>query len=599
MRKLFLIAVLLLLAINGVIAQNPNNHWQLGVTDVNFTTNPPTISTVSNSGQYGNATISDSNGNLLFYTNGMKVWNKNHAVMTNGNFSQYINSVMIVPNPANANQYYIFKSLAMSTLGSSAWSVYNYSIVEFNAANPLGIVLTINSMPDYNGEDNYSIKLRAADGSDFENKWNFGPLTVAKNAAGDGYWIIVQNQVKISSYRLDNSGFNPVPVESTFTNAQIYNPTQNYANPGYGGFDLRGRIQQRFKMLPDNTKIGALITCSQNTSSNTSDFYTLNFNSSTGQASNFTAVHGETTYIGNARILSDFEFSNNSDNVYFIRSPYQWNNTSVPTGEIVVKSLSNLANPVRSLNQFGNATIFPAKFSYLQRDKHGNVLISSTYTDASRNMYIHKIDDQNSYSNSSIVVNSIALTSPVSGLPQIIPIISAACPNNLVVTQNVTTGQDNRQAALSIEATNAISGNTTSAIYHAGNTVVFKPSFNITSGAKLHAYIAGCTGTFLSKTSYDYIDGPEEMTMQESAKEINKKMAVKVSPNPNNGIFKVLTDTAHGNIQITDIYGLNVFKSDFKNQNEIEVNIQNQPKGIYIIKVISANQIYTDKIFKN
>lgn len=30
------------------------------------------------------ASISDSAGNLLFYTNGEKVWNKNHEVMPNG-----------------------------------------------------------------------------------------------------------------------------------------------------------------------------------------------------------------------------------------------------------------------------------------------------------------------------------------------------------------------------------------------------------------------------------------------------------------------------------------------------------------------------------
>lgn len=33
----------------------------------------------------GVATISDSNGDLLFYTDGVNVFNKNHQIMLNGN----------------------------------------------------------------------------------------------------------------------------------------------------------------------------------------------------------------------------------------------------------------------------------------------------------------------------------------------------------------------------------------------------------------------------------------------------------------------------------------------------------------------------------
>ncbi|TXI67741.1 MAG: hypothetical protein E6Q46_02540 [Flavobacterium sp.] len=32
----------------------------------------------------GCATLSDANGNLLFYTNGITVWNRNHQIMPNG-----------------------------------------------------------------------------------------------------------------------------------------------------------------------------------------------------------------------------------------------------------------------------------------------------------------------------------------------------------------------------------------------------------------------------------------------------------------------------------------------------------------------------------
>ncbi len=51
-------------------AQNENNHWQLGAADVNFSTNPASVTTVSGVTNYGYASISDDNGNLLFYTSG-------------------------------------------------------------------------------------------------------------------------------------------------------------------------------------------------------------------------------------------------------------------------------------------------------------------------------------------------------------------------------------------------------------------------------------------------------------------------------------------------------------------------------------------------
>lgn len=112
MKKLYLFSGLFLLCCFVGNAQNMiNNHWQLWQTDLNFTNPAPTANVVA-SGNYGKASVSDSAGNLLFYTDGATVWNKNHAVMTNGSLivsvssDEIINSV-IVPNPGNSNQYYI------------------------------------------------------------------------------------------------------------------------------------------------------------------------------------------------------------------------------------------------------------------------------------------------------------------------------------------------------------------------------------------------------------------------------------------------------------------------------------------------------------
>ncbi|MCU0434858.1 MAG: gliding motility-associated C-terminal domain-containing protein [Bacteroidia bacterium] len=59
------------------------------------------------------ATICDNQGSLLFYTNGVDVWDRNNNVMPNGSGLIAGNSTtqcLIVPKPGNCNRYYIFHS---------------------------------------------------------------------------------------------------------------------------------------------------------------------------------------------------------------------------------------------------------------------------------------------------------------------------------------------------------------------------------------------------------------------------------------------------------------------------------------------------------
>ena len=60
----------------------------------------------------GCSSISDDNGNLLFYTDGVTVWNRNHVQMANGfdlhGDSSSTQSAIIVPKPASVSIYYIF-----------------------------------------------------------------------------------------------------------------------------------------------------------------------------------------------------------------------------------------------------------------------------------------------------------------------------------------------------------------------------------------------------------------------------------------------------------------------------------------------------------
>lgn len=105
--------LILMLGIN-LFGQKQTAHWYFGeLAALDFNSGSPIplndSQMVSNEGC---ATISDNNGNLMFYTNGEFVWNSNHTIMSNGtdlngHFSS-TNSAIIIPKPGDINRYYIF-----------------------------------------------------------------------------------------------------------------------------------------------------------------------------------------------------------------------------------------------------------------------------------------------------------------------------------------------------------------------------------------------------------------------------------------------------------------------------------------------------------
>src|SRR5688572_29220719 len=75
-----------LLAQSWFLGAQRNNIWYFGrKAGLNF--NQPSATPLHNSAMTadeGSSTICDGNGNLLFYTNGVTIYNRNHQVMLNG-----------------------------------------------------------------------------------------------------------------------------------------------------------------------------------------------------------------------------------------------------------------------------------------------------------------------------------------------------------------------------------------------------------------------------------------------------------------------------------------------------------------------------------
>lgn len=116
MRKLYLIISILLLNLPLYTQVGPNSNWYFGnLAGITFNSGSPVALTngalITTEGV---ATISDNAGNLLFYTNGITVWNRNHVIMTNGagllGDQSSTQSAIIIQKPLSTNIYYIFTS---------------------------------------------------------------------------------------------------------------------------------------------------------------------------------------------------------------------------------------------------------------------------------------------------------------------------------------------------------------------------------------------------------------------------------------------------------------------------------------------------------
>ena len=132
---------------NTVFAQKENYVWYFGqFAGLDFNSGVPVALTNGMlETQEGCSTMSDGNGNLLFYTDGITVWDKNHNQMPNGfglagGYSA-TQSALIVPDPGNNLFYYIF---TVSETESFLHN-FNYSVLDISLNSGNGDILTMNN----------------------------------------------------------------------------------------------------------------------------------------------------------------------------------------------------------------------------------------------------------------------------------------------------------------------------------------------------------------------------------------------------------------------------------------------------------------------
>lgn len=132
------------------------NHWYFGNgAGIDFSSGTAVADTTGNLHTYeGCSSMSDINGNLLFYTDGDTVWNKNHLPMPNGtglmgcgNYGSSANAGLIVPKPNNTDIFYIFTTDCQENFTNFQQNKgFRYTVIDMNLNGGLGDVISKNNL---------------------------------------------------------------------------------------------------------------------------------------------------------------------------------------------------------------------------------------------------------------------------------------------------------------------------------------------------------------------------------------------------------------------------------------------------------------------
>lgn len=530
-----------------VFSQGENDNWYFGnQAAVNFTgTTPVVLNNSQMIADEGCGTVSDSNGNLLFYTNGMYIWNREHQIMPNSliGISATLSSqqLMIVKDPSNINRYYVFNTATINLPST----YISYTIVDMSLGSlgtdgfPLGEVLTTHKNIQVLDDNNNPINTEA--------------ITAVKHADGESFWILIPHGLKLYAYKLDNLGFNPIPVTSNMNfNAPLTN--LNYygikASPRLNKGDIThylsiSSIDYGGRVYSFNNSMGMIITG-----------FTLNLISISSYSSEFNK-DGSILYIGR------FSGSN-------------------PTGTLFsVDLINSTTTPVYYQIPLNNHVYFQ-----IQRNKHNEIYISSRFSN-----YLAKILNPDTYGASSVNYYDTYLNGNTAGagLPQLV-LSHDDCIPNIVLSNPETNNNYTHQAKNSIttQSNYSINNNTTIDM-KAGDFIALLPNTHIKQGANYLGKIEKCLGAKPSNSISDSLHDPIDLTINlDLYNDEALKQKCKVYPNPSTSYF-----TIDSNNEIIEKWELYDISGRLVQQGKENTNyLNNFSNATYVLKIYLANGNY-------
>lgn len=232
----------------------------------------------------GCSTISDSDGNLQFYSDGVTVWDRTHTIMPNGTDlkgdESSTQSGLIVPHPALSHIYFLFTvdephnaNVSISDIidfqgdGDGFNNGLNYSVIDMTLNGGLGdVVPGQKNIPliTYNPNDNLEKSYKCSE-----------KITAVEGGEEDTVWVITHFSSTFYAFKIDVNGVNETPVKSTLE-PEI--PIRGYRRNALG----------YLKASPDGTKIAAaFFGLSEIPGADAPGNITLcNFNNTTGRVTN-------------------------------------------------------------------------------------------------------------------------------------------------------------------------------------------------------------------------------------------------------------------------------------------------------------------------
>lgn len=230
------------------------------------------------------AVISDSTGEILFYTDGISVFNRYNGDVPNGSglhgFTQGAEPVIIVPNPGNDSIYYIFTAGRPKMSPGDPTLIYGleYSVVNILKNNYVGEVIRKNVVllqPEVSTK-----------------------LTAVRHSNGVDFWVVAHkfNSNEFCSFLVTAGGVDSANYKSSFVGSV-------HAAPGE-----TNNFIGAMKISPDGTKLAAAIH-------GLKVFELYDFNASNGAVSN--AVVSDTIFTDAYSV----EFSPDSKFLYGAATP--------------------------------------------------------------------------------------------------------------------------------------------------------------------------------------------------------------------------------------------------------------------------------------
>ena len=369
----------------GYTYDRSNFNWKFGNNaGINFNSissgGTPTINTGSTISQEGCSTISNKNGELLFYTDGETIYTSGNTIMLNGeNLSSSgtsTQSSIIVPRK-DTSQYYVF-----TTDYNGSPNGFEYSIVNMELGNNKEGAVTSKNIKLIN--DAVSEK-----------------VTACETKSGNGYWIITHTSgdSKYYSYKLTSAGLTGPTISDT---GSTHNTARGY-----------------MKTSIDGTKIVSLLY--------DEDIIDIgDFNNETGEITNLQTISGITFTNGPYGL----EFSSDSTKFYV---------SDGASDKILQFNLDDETQEKIKENRVIIQTLSGASLGALQMGVDERIYVADI-----NNPYLHVINNPNGLGvQCNIQTNSFSLTSTTVtgttstwGLPNFITTNNLSCDRFIYIIES-------------------------------------------------------------------------------------------------------------------------------------------------------------------